>query len=69
MRAALRALRMAFSTNDRPVSSGSTWLNSPIERSCTESPSMAWSSLSLPALWLASTSCWKFIIRLGTLPG
>ena len=23
---------MAFSTNDKPVSSGSTWLNSPIER-------------------------------------
>ena len=22
----------------------------------------------MPALWLANTSCWKFIIRLGTLP-
>jgi hypothetical protein len=41
MRAALRALRMAFSTNDKPVSSGSTLLNSPIERNCTDSPSMA----------------------------
>src|SRR5690606_38429845 len=62
-RAALRALRMAFSMNDRPVSSGSTWLNSPIERTRTASPSMAWSSLSLPALWLASTSSLNSFIR------
>ena len=39
------------------------------ERSCTESPSMAWSSLSLPALWLASTSCVRFIIRRGKVLG
>src|SRR5690606_7397155 len=64
MRAALRALRMAFSTNDRPVSSGSTWLNSPIERTRTASPSMACSSLSLPALWLASTSSLKALTGL-----
>ena len=69
MRAALRALRMALSTNESPVSSGSNWLNSTIERNCTESPSMAWSSLSLPALWLASTSCVRFIIRPETVPG
>jgi len=41
---------MAFSMKDRPVSSGSTVLNSATERTRTASPSMAWSSLSLPAL-------------------
>jgi len=40
-RAALRALRMAFSMNDRPVSSGSMVLNSATERTRTVSPSMA----------------------------
>src|SRR3990167_3843957 len=64
-RAALRALRMAFSINDRPVSSGSTMENSPTERTRTLLPSMACSSLSLPALWLASTSSLKCIMDSG----
>src|SRR3989338_6360349 len=64
-RAALRAFRMAFSINDKPVSSGSTMENSPTERTCTLLPSMACSSLSLPALWLASTSSLKGIMYSG----
>ena len=62
------ALRMAFDEGKTGFPPVPPWLNSPIERTFTLAPSMAWSSLSLPALWLASTSCSSLIIRPGRFP-
>src|SRR5690554_5568156 len=58
-RAAWRALRMAFSTKLRPVSSASSLMNWLCGSTSICAPSMACSSLSLPALLLASTSWLK----------
>src|SRR5690606_11557134 len=62
-RAAWRALRMAFSIKLRPVSSASSLMKSRCGNTSIWLPSMACSSLSLPALLLASTRRANGIVR------
>src|SRR5690554_2888175 len=64
-RAAWRALIMAFSMKLRPVSSASSLMNWLCGNTSICAPSMACSSLSLPALLLASTSRLKVTSLIG----